>query len=99
MNQISNFHSDSLTLPEKELNKEQDCNKEDSRDQQAKDSTTDSFGAPTIDDKSTTRGVESKRNKKLIRKDHIEGIKSFFSTLSDINLTTNYYYFIISFKP
>ena len=94
MNQISNFHRDSLTLPEKE----QDCNKEDSRDQQAKDSTTDSFGAPTIDDKSITRGVESKRNKKLIRKDHIEGIKSFFSTLPDINFTTNYY-FIISFKP
>ena len=92
MNQIPNFHRDSLTLPEKEQNKEQDCNKEDSRDQQAKDSTTYSFGASTIDDKSITWGVESKRNKKLIRKDHIESIKSFFSTLPDINFTTKIRY-------
>ena len=92
MNQISNFHRDSLTLPEKEQNKEQDCNKEDSRDQQAKDSTTNSFGAPTIDDESITRGVESKRNKKLIRKDNIESIKFFFSTLPDINFTTKIQY-------
>ena len=32
MNQISHFHRDSLTLPEKEQNKEQDCNKKDSKD-------------------------------------------------------------------
>ena len=88
MNQISNFHRDSLTLPEKEQN----YNKEGSRDQQAKDFTTDSFGAPTIDDKSITRGVESKRNKKLIRKDHIESISSFISTLPDINFTTKIQY-------
>ena len=41
MNQISKFHRDSLTLPEKKQNKKQNFNKEGSRDQQAKDSTTD----------------------------------------------------------
>ena len=48
----------------------------------------DTSDSSTIWDQTLNKGVESKRSQKLLRKDHIEGIKSFLSTKVDLNFTS-----------
>ena len=48
----------------------------------------DTSDSSTISDQTLNKGVESKRSQKLLRKDHIEGIKSFLSTKVDLNFTS-----------
>ena len=52
----------------------------------------DTSDSSTISDQTLNKGVESKRSQKLLRKDHIEGIKSFLSTKVDLNFTSKIQY-------
>ena len=53
---------------------------------------TDVSVASTILDQSNNKGAEFWRNQKLLRKDHIESIKSFLSTKTYLNFTSKIQY-------
>ena len=55
-------------------------------------SATDASGASTILGQNKNKGVELRKNQKLQRKDHIEGIKSFLLTKTDLNFTSKIQY-------
>ena len=54
--------------------------------------TTDLPKTQTIAAQNSFNSIKQKRNQKLIRKDQVESIKSFLSTLPDISISTKVQY-------
>ena len=96
MSHNSSYYKNFLEKIESRIEKQQIWDETASDDKSASVLATDASGASTILDQNNNKGVEFRRNQNLLRKDHIEGIKSFPSTKTDLNFTSKIFLFSIS---
>ena len=104
MEQINGYYIKIYQMFSNKRNKVQNSNDNASKVKSTDELTTDFPKIQTIAVQNSSKSIKQKRNQKLIRKDQVESIKSFLSTLPDISISTKIQYTqiiyeFLSFSP
>ena len=104
MEQINGYYRKIYQMFSNKRNKVQNSNDNASKVKSTDELTTDLPKIQTIAVQNSSKSIKQKRNQKLIRKDQVESIKSFLSTLPDISISTKIQYTqiiyeFLSFSP
>ena len=92
MEQITGYYRKIYQMFSNKRNKVQNSNENASKVKSTDELTNDLPKIQTIAVQNSSKSIKQKRNQKLIRKDQVESIKSFLSTLPDISISTKIQY-------
>ena len=95
MSRNSSYYKDSIEKFKSRIKKQQIWDKTASDNKYTSVLAINASGISTILGKNNNKGVEFRRNQKLLKKDLIESIKSFLSTKTDLNFTSKIQYITI----